>query len=208
MSEDTNEIKKTHTSMDSAEFEAILSEFFNKHKKSKIGLVSRIAFEFKGQEDLVLEHLHNKYVLGIVSEKGKGKIAYQSEGNTETPKNIEAPAAKEKSKKNKSNKAEDHSESDQNSIPSATAKPKSKKKLFIIVGVIVAVLGVTGFLLKDKIMGKGKGHEIEAIKEKAGSESKAVVKKVKKAMTPQEVEAALDSMDKTKSVPKDTAKKG
>lgn len=135
---------KHHPVMSSEEFEAKLTDFFTKHKSSKLKLVSRIAFEFKGQEAFVLEHLNRKYVLGLAPEKVQKKVAHAAaghghgHGHDEQPKNIES-----------------HSDE----------KPKSKKKLiiFIIIGVVVAGLGVTGFMMKDKLMamtGMG-GHATE-----------------------------------------------
>jgi hypothetical protein len=148
MTEETNAKQHTHVIMSSEEFEAKLTDFFTKHKSSKLKLVSRIAFEFKGQEAFVLEHLNRKYVLGLAPEKVQKKVAHNAAGHghdaqEEHPKNIES-----------------HSDE----------KPKSKKKLimFIIIGVVVAGLGVTGFMMKDKLMamtgmgGHAKEHGAEA----------------------------------------------
>ena len=206
MSEETNQLSQTRTSMETAEFEEKLTAIFSKHKQSKLRLVSRIAFEFKGQEEIVLEHLHNKYVLGIVSEKPTAKINHNAEEHTDTPKNSEAPA-KEKSKKKNVAKAEEPEHAEK---PQLAEKPKSKKKLIIliIIGVVVVALGGTGFMMKDKIMGifgKGAKTETEAPKEKATTESKTP--KAKKDMTPQQVEAILDSLDNSKKTPKDSTKK-
>ncbi|MCE9539253.1 MAG: hypothetical protein K8R85_08550, partial [Bacteroidetes bacterium] len=115
------EMQSTPVRMSSEEFEAKLTDFFTKHKPSKLKLVSRIAFEFKGQEAFVLEHLNRKYVLGLAPEKQQKKVAHAAAGHghehDEQPKNIESHSA---------------------------GKPKSKKKLiiFIIIGVVVAGLGV------------------------------------------------------------------
>ena len=180
--------------MDSAEFEAKLTEFLTKHKPSKLRLASRIAFEFKGKEDIVFEHLHNKYVLKMIPEKSKISTVHKSEEHAHDTKNIEA-AAKDKSKKKNSTKSIESSE-----------KPKSKKKLIVIIIVVLVIvgLGVTGFLMKDKLMGKTHASETEAPKAKVESK----VPKAKKDMTPQQVEAILDSLSPQKSTPKDsTAKK-
>ena len=44
MSEETNDMIEETSHMDSAEFEAKLTEFFTKHKPSKLRFASRIAF--------------------------------------------------------------------------------------------------------------------------------------------------------------------
>lgn len=128
MSENANKSHQGGSSMDSAEFEAKLTEFFSQHKESKLKLVPRIVEEFKGKEAQVLQHLHNKYVLGLVTEKP-----------------VKAPKAKAEGKSADTAKA-----------PASGDKPKSKKKLIIIivVAVVVVALGVVGFLFKDKILGK------------------------------------------------------
>lgn len=177
--EETNGKQHTHVKMSSEEFEAKLTDFFTKHKSSKLKLVSRIAFEFKGQEAFVLEHLNRKYVLGLAPEKVQKKVAHKAAGHghdthDEHPKNIES-----------------HSEE----------KPKSKKKLimFIIIGVVVAGLGVTGFMMKDKLMamtGMG-GHATEHGAE-AGAAGHAA--EPKKEVTPK-----VEVVDSTKTVAVDSA---
>ncbi len=126
MSEKTNELQSNGATMDSTEFEAKLTELFTQHKESKLKLVPRILEEFKGNEKAVLEHLHNKYVLGIVSEKPKKKHHKVEEGHSGT----EAVAE--------------------------TKPKKSKKKLIIIIAAIVVLggLGAVGFMMKDKLFGK------------------------------------------------------
>lgn len=174
----TIETRNQYVTMDSAEFEAKLVEFFNRYKKSKLRLVPRIVEVFKGYEGIVLEHLQNKYVLGVVAQKPLKKAAISSGEHGNQPKNI------------KSSKEE---------------KPKSKKTLVvvIIIVVILAGLGVTGFLMKDKIKAMlGKGHETTQEAPKAKTE--AEVKPAKKELTPEQVEAILDT---TKSAPVDTTLK-
>ena len=173
------EMQSTHVRMDSSEFEAKLTEFFTKHKPSKLKLVSRIAFEFKGQEAFVLEHLNRKYVLGLAPEKVQKKVAHKATGHghdahEEHPKNIES-----------------HSDE----------KPKSKKKLimFIIIGVVVVGLGVTGFMMKDKLMamtGMG-GHATEHGAEAGAAGHAAEPKK--------EVAPKVEVVDSTKTVAVDSA---
>ena len=178
MIEETNENQHTHVKMSSEEFEAKLTDFFTKHKSSKLKLVSRIVFEFKGQEAFVLEHLNRKYVLGLAPEKVQKKVAHKAAGHghdahDEHPKNIESHTAE---------------------------KPKSKKKLimFIIIGVVVAGLGVTGFMMKDKLMamaGMG-GHATEHGAE-AGAAGHAVEPK-------KEVAPKVEVVDTTKTVAVDS----
>lgn len=179
--------QSTPNRMDTEVFEAKLTEFFTKYKKSKLRFVSRIAFEFKGQEAFVLEHLHNKYVLGIVPEKPQKKIAHKSEGHDDHSKNAESTEVN---------------------------KPKSKKKLiiFIIIGVVLSGLGVTGFMMKDKLMGMiGGGHGTEhgAAKAETVGESHHEASKHKKELTPKV--AVLDStkttgLDSAKTITADSAK--
>ncbi len=175
----TIEMQRTHTPIESSEFEAKLTEFFTKHKPTKLRFVSRIAFEFKGQESFVMEHLHNKYVLGIAAEKPVKHTAPKStdHGHGEKPKNIEA---------------------------SDSVKPKSSKKLVIIVIVVVVLggLGVTGFLMKDKLMAMG-GHKTEKAVENAKTEveSKAIDAPAKSEVIP-----AAAANDSTKTAVSDTAK--
>ncbi len=159
MSEETNELQSNPESISSEEFEARLTEFFNHHKESKLKLVSRIAQEFKGQENIVLEHLHNKYVLKIVSEKPKKKHLDKAEGQAEEPS---------VSHENKE-----------------VAKPKSKKKLIliIIVSILVVGLGVGGYFMKDKILGK---HGETPSTEAKAAESKPAVEEPKKEEVPAE----------------------
>ncbi len=161
--------------MESAEFEAKLIEFFTKFKKSKLRLVPRIVETFKGYEGIVLEHLQNKYVLGLTSQKSIKKTIANTGEHGDQPKNIKS---------------------------SKEVKPKSKKTLVIviIIVVILAGLGVAGFLMKDKIMGMlGKGHATEQVAPKAKTETE--VKSAKKELTPQQVETILDT---TKSAPVDS----
>lgn len=177
MIEETNKMDEPHAIMDSAEFEARLTDFFTKHKKTKLKLVSQIAFEFKGQEKAVLEHLNNKYVLGVVAEKPKGKTAHKTEEHTEHSQNIES---------------------------SGEVKPKSKKKLIvvIIIVVILAGLGVTGFMMKDKLLGMtGKGHETEKAEVKPEGESHKVAAPPKEEVAPK-----VEAVDSTKTVTNDSVK--
>ena len=165
--------------MESSEFEAKLNEFFTQHKESKMKLVPRIVEEFKGKESIVLEHLHNKYVLKIVAEKPK-KSAHKAEAA--------------------------HSETSHPAAPSAEAKPNpiaigSKKKLIIIIAVVVVVagLGVLGFLMKDKFLGK---HEEPAKTEAGAGETKAEAEQPKQETAP----AAETKKDSASPAAPDTAK--
>lgn len=161
MIEETQEHHHVHPIMSSEEFEAKLTDFFTKHKPTKLKFVSQIAFEFKGQEAFVLEHLHNKYVLGLVAEKPQKKVAQKPVEQGEHKKNSE---------------------------PVAAEKPKSKKKLIVIIIIVVVLsgLGVTGFMMKDKLMAMvGMGHETEN-----GAEKAKVVDTTIPVATPQKVETA------------------
>ncbi len=131
------EIAKTHVAMSGSEFEAKLTDFFNKHQKSKLRLVPRIVKEFQGNEDTVLEHLHNKYILGVSPEKGNKKTV----------------------QKKVASGGQGHGDSHKKESETET-KPKSKKKLVIIIVILVVVLGGGGaaaFLFKDKLFGGGHG---------------------------------------------------
>jgi hypothetical protein len=130
-----------HVEMSSKEFEEKLTTFFTQHKKTKLNLIPRIVRELKGNEGEVLEHLHNKYVLGLSPSKtkkkgGKKKIAAGGHG------------------------AAGHGETHGTEALDAPPKPKSKKKLIIII-ILVVVLGGGGaaaYLFKDKLFG---GHGAE-----------------------------------------------
>lgn len=180
---DTHQSQHVRPVMSSEEFEEKLTDFFTKHKKTKLKLVSRIAFEFKGQEAWVLEHLNNKYVLGLTAEKPQKKVAHKSgDHHEENPKHIEG---------------------------SETEKPKSKKKMvvLIIIGVVVAALGGTGFMMKDKLMAMvGMGHPAEHGAAKAEGAAHAEPKKEVVAPKPIVVDSAqTTTIDSTKTVAADSA---
>lgn len=132
-----HETDHTHVTMSSIEFETKLNEFFTKHKPSKLRHVAKIVSKFKGQEEFVLEHLNNKYVLGIPTVKTKKTAGHKS--------------------------AEGHDSGHGHAqIEETGAKPKSKKKLIIIIVVVlVVVLGAVGFMMKDKLFGGGHSKEAE-----------------------------------------------
>lgn len=157
MSEESNELQSNDATMDSAEFETRLTEFFRMHKESKLKFVPRIVEEFKGHESIVLEYLHNKYVLGIVAEKPKKKHTVKSGSHA--------------------------SEAAESDVSADVTKPKSKKKLIIIsaVAMVVIALGVTGFLMKDKFFGK---HEEPAKTEAVAAESKPAAGEPKEEAVP------------------------
>lgn len=138
---------RTYSSMSSSEFEAKLIEFFTKHQKSKLRFVKRIVTEFAGNEQEVLEHLHNRFVLGEPSAKelrkkgGKKKGAAKAIAGGHDAHGAEAPKE----------------------LEAGEAKPKSKKKMIIIIIIAVVVIGggVAAFLFKDKLFGGGHGHGTE-----------------------------------------------
>jgi len=181
-----SEMEHTHSEMTAAEFEAKLTEFFTKHKEKKLKFVPQIVEHFKGHETEVLEHLHNKYVLGLVTVKSKKKGAKKIGGHDDHAKKIESGHDGHGGK---------HDSNEQ-------TKPKSKKKLVIIIIIaVLAGLGVTAFMMKDKLFGKGKGHETEQAGEKGEGEKKADASKSK------ETDAAKTvTKDSTKAVANDSAK--
>jgi hypothetical protein len=138
---------KKYSSMSSSEFEAKLIEFFTKHQKSKLRFVKRIVTEFAGNEQEVLEHLHNRFVLGEPSSKelrkkgGKKKGGAKAVASGHDAHGAEAPKE----------------------LEAGEAKPKSKKKMIIIIIIAVVVVGggAAVFLLKDKLFGGGHGHGAE-----------------------------------------------
>lgn len=136
---------KTYGSMSSSEFEAKLTAFFTKHQKSKLRFVKRIVTEFAGNEQEVLEHLHNRFVLGEPSAKQLRKLGIKKKGAT---KAIDG-AHSEKAPKNAKE------------AQAGEAKPKSKKKLIIIIILVVVLAGggAAAFLFKDKLFGGGHGTE-------------------------------------------------
>lgn len=152
-----HETKRTYESMSSIEFEARLTDFFSKHQKSKLRLVPKIVKSFEGNEEAVLEHLHNRYVLGVPSSKDDGK----------------KKGGKKKLAAGTGHGSGDHADSHAKEIEGGEAKPKSKKKMIIII-ILVIVLGGGGaaaFMFKDKLFG-GHGADHGAA---AGHDTKAVI---------------------------------
>ncbi|MES2591809.1 MAG: hypothetical protein V4608_07990 [Bacteroidota bacterium] len=134
-----HENNHTHVTMSSIEFETKLNEFFTKHKPSKLRHVAKIVSQFAGQEELVLEHLNNKYVLGIPTGKTKKTAGQKSLGGHD------------------SGHGHGH-----DVVEETAAKPKSKKKLILIISIVlVLVLAGVGFMMKDKLFGGGHGKEAE-----------------------------------------------
>ncbi len=180
--EAANEIAHTHEQMSSAEFEEKLTQFFTKHKEKKLKFVPQIVETFKGHEEEVLEHLHNKYVLGIVGGKKK-KAVKAGADHGDNPKKIEAGK------------------------PAEAAKPKSKKGLIIIIiiSVVVVALGVVGFMMKDKLFGK---HEAEKVEVKTEGKAEGA-EKPKEAVVPkvEATDSTKAASDSTKTAPADTTKK-
>jgi hypothetical protein len=179
-----SELEHSDYGMTDAEFEAKLTDFFTKHKEKKLKFVPLIVKTFRGHEAEVLEHLHNKYVLGLVTVKSKKKVGQKAEGHDDLTKKLESGHG------GKHGSKED-------------AKPKSKKKLVIIIILIVVLagLGVTGFMMKDKLFGKGKEHGTEQAGEKGEGEKKAEAPESKGKETPKAV-----TNDSTKAVANDSAK--
>jgi|GEM_PF-5781343 len=185
MTEETIGTQITYPPMDSAKFEEILTDFFTKHKKSKLRLVSQIAFEFKGQENAVMQHLNNKYVLGITNAKPKKKADHNSAEHNST----------------------EHVEHTKNIGSSEVEKPKSKKKLFIVIIIVVVLagLGVAGFMMKDKLMAMtGKNAETEQVKAKVESTPKTI--QPKKVIAPVNDSTKTTPTDSTKTIVTDSAK--
>lgn len=145
-----HQTKRTYGSMSRSEFEAKLTEFFTKHQKSKLRFVPRIVNQFGDNAEEVLEHLHNRYVLGMPSSKGGGK----KKGGK---KKLAAGTG------HGSGHGHDaHSDSHSHEIEGGEVKPKSKKKMIIIIVILVVVLGGGGaaaFMFKDKLFGGGHGAE-------------------------------------------------
>ena len=52
-------------SMSTQEFKEKLTAFFTEHQPKKLKFATRIAEKFRGNEELILNHLHKKYVQGI-----------------------------------------------------------------------------------------------------------------------------------------------
>ena len=178
MDEETKPIQTNADVMDRAVFEKKLTEFFTQHKKTKLRLVSRIALEFRGYENDVLEFLHNKYVLKIKKTKHIDPIL-AADVHLQVKQSAAVPRAKQ-------------------IAPKADTKPKSKKKLFIIIGIVVVVisLGVAGFLMKDKFMAP---PLVPAKKEVVTSRGKTALKAINtKNITPAAVDSILDAADSSK----------
>ncbi len=178
----TDVIESSPAPLNSTEFETKLKEFFTKHKVTKLKFVPKIVKTFSEHEHEVLEHLHNKYVLGIrTPPKPKKTRIPVEDGSNGHSKKIEGGHSKK-------------------SDSSEAAPPKSKKKL-VIIGIIVIVLGGLGgaaFMMKDKLMGAAAKASVEGEKKAEGEKPAAEPKK--------EAAPKAEVIDSTKKAPADAAK--
>ena len=152
----------TLSNVSQSDFEQQLIDFFNKNKPSKVKKAKQLAQTFKGKEQEVLEHLHNKYVhhqSTVIKHKNVTNKVHH-----EMPNGHEELTSGGETVSNE-------------------AKPKKSKKMLVIVLVIILAVGGAGIFF----MMKGKHSKGEA-KEEAKTSTKEI--KEVKASTPTEEKKA------------------
>ena len=127
-----------NTAMDSGDFKAQLTAFFDQYRPSKVKYVDEMVEKFAGREQQVFKHLDKKY-----GERRKQVIDANKNGTKLTSDNLD-----------------DDPEDDVYVKPSESKAKNKKKKMMIMIIVIVVlgVIGAVGFMFKDKVFG-GSGEE-------------------------------------------------
>ena len=150
-----------------------LQNFFMKHDPDRLYLAKRIARAFRNDEDAVMNRLEQIYTKGG-PEKLKVKEIVSSKKTSSKPAEISEDIAKD----DVSNPIEDE------------VKPKkSKKKLFIAVGLVLALAGVgAGFYMS---MGESTSNDSEIHKSDSTHQEHITEPK-----TVEEVEEAIDQAEK------------
>ena len=161
-----------------------LQNFFMKHDPDRLYLAKRIARAFRNDEDAVMNRLEQIYTKGG-PEKLKVKEIVSSKKTSSKPAEISEDIAKD----DVSNPIEDE------------VKPKkSKKKLFIAVGLVLVLAGVgAGFYMS---MGESTSNDSEIHKSDSTHQEHITEPK-----TVEEVEEAIDQAEKD-SVAKDLIEAG
>lgn len=161
-----------------------LQNFFMKHDPDRLYLAKRIARAFRNDEDAVMKRLEEIYTKGG-PEKLKVKEIVSSKKTSSKPNEISEDIAKD----DVSNPIEDE------------VKPKkSKKKLFIAVGLVLALAGGgAGFYMS---MGESTSNDSESHKSDSTHQEHITEPK-----TVEEVEEAIDQAEKD-SVAKDLIEAG
>ena len=161
-----------------------LQNFFMKHDPDRLYLAKRIARAFRNDEDAVMNRLEEIYTKGG-PEKLKVKEIVSSKKTSSKPNEISEDIAKD----DVSNPIEDE------------VKPKkSKKKLFIAVGLVLALAGGgAGFYMS---MGESTSNDSEIHKSDSTHQEHITEPK-----TVEEVEEAIDQAEKD-SVAKDLIEAG
>ena len=150
-----------------------LQNFFMKHDPDRLYLAKRIARAFRNDEDAVMNRLEEIYTKGG-PEKLKVKEIVSSKKTSSKPNEISEDIAKD----DVSNPIEDE------------VKPKkSKKKLFIAVGLVLALAGGgAGFYMS---MGESTSNDSESHKSDSTHQEHITEPK-----TVEEVEEAIDQAEK------------
>lgn len=161
-----------------------LQNFFMKHDPDRLYLAKRIARAFRNDEDAVMNRLEQIYTKGG-PEKLKVKEIVDSKKTSSKPAEISEDIAKD----DVSNPIEDE------------VKPKkSKKKLFIVLGLVIALAGGgTGFYMT---MGDSSSQDLETHSSDSTHNDHTTEPK-----TVEEVEEAIDQAEKD-SVAKDLIEAG
>ena len=161
-----------------------LQNFFMKHDPDRLYLAKRIARAFRNDEDAVMNRLEEIYTKGG-PEKLKVKEIVASKKTSSKPAEISEDVAKD----DVSNTIEDE------------GKPKkSKKKLFIALGLVLALAGGgAGFYIS---MGESTSNDSETHKSDSTHQEHITEPK-----TVEEVEEAIDQAEKD-SVAKDLIEAG
>jgi hypothetical protein len=165
--------------MDSGDFKAQLTAFFDQYRPSKVKYVDEMVEKFAGREQQVFKHLDKKY-----GERRKQVIDANKNGTKLTSDNLD-----------------DDPEDDVYVKPSESKAKNKKKKMMIMIIVIVVlgVIGAVGFMFKDKVFG-GSGEEgaehgdqVEHTDEHAEEETSVVEESSEESNAGDEAEMTSDS---------------
>jgi len=163
------------------DFEEILTEFFIKYDKRQLrhNKPHKIAVKFKGNENVVIEHLCKKYdvdpktIEGIdlsspsqpPSDTEHSESTGTQEASTASTDEANVEGSDPSTSPNIQGKEKDEEASPDEGSAEVAKKPKSKKKLVILIVILLVAAGAAGYVFKDKISGMINGTEQEAPQE-------------------------------------------